>query len=468
MPGKLQRYLDALEKNREHDEDFSGRHYLLEDLERLERRVSTLESAIPLYRLGGTREKSGVARKLAELRNTISRVIYSHEKNEGRAFQGQLSRFMAESEGFPPLSDARIFVDMTCTLGEPYVTGIQRVVREFARRTGRHGGIPVCLSERGAIAFDSRKKRFCKVAFKAGDILVMPDTSTKYVSAVTTAMNAVRSAGGRNVTLIHDLIPFIFPQTVGAEIRDKFERWFNRCALASDGLICVSRAVADEVADYLEAGLPRAALRPWIDWSHLGCDFKRADGEPSSVVQVVTTVKTPFFLSVSTIEPRKGHSLALDAMEQLWAAGADARLVIVGRYGWGQDDLKRRIVSHSEVDRRLFWFYDIGDADLAHLYRHARAFIFASIAEGFGLPLLEAAHFGLPSIVSDIAVFREIAGEGAAYFPVADSDGLRERLQEALTSQKRAPAIPMMSWDAAAEQFFGKVKRQGARATGTQ
>ena len=99
----------------------------------------------------------------------------------------------------------------------------------------------------------------------------------------------------------------------------------------------------------------------------------------------------PFFLSVSTLEPKKGYTVALDAMENLWERGVDARYVIVGRYGWNTHGrLEHRIRSHPEFNKRLFWLGQISAADLRHLYKNAHSLIFASVAEGFGLPLIQA------------------------------------------------------------------------------
>jgi alpha-1,2-rhamnosyltransferase len=108
--------------------------------------------------------------------------------------------------------------------------------------------------------------------------------------------------------------------------------------------------------------------------------------------------------------------------------------------------LARRIVSHAEFGRRLFWLKDASDAELRDLYEHARALIFPSVAEGFGLALIEAAHYGLPIIASDIPVFREIGGDAISYFDVADSEMLSGRTRECLAAAKTRPSIPFMTW----------------------
>src|SRR5208283_312508 len=82
-------------------------------------------------------------------------------------------------------------------------------------------------------------------------------------------------------------------------------------------------------------------------------------------------------------------SARVGAMERLRGEGVDVRYVIVGRQGWSANALARRTVSHPEFGRRLFWLKDASDAELRDLYERARSLIFASIAEGFGLAMIE-------------------------------------------------------------------------------
>jgi len=88
----------------------------------------------------------------------------------------------------------------------------------------------------------------------------------------------------------------------------------------------------------------------------------------------------------------------------------------VGKMGWKMDVFKVRLDTHPELNKRLFWLNGISDAYLEKVYGACRALIAASVAEGFGLPLIEAAQKGLPVLARDIPVFREVGGTGATYF----------------------------------------------------
>jgi glycosyltransferase involved in cell wall biosynthesis len=164
---------------------------------------------------------------------------------------------------------------------------------------------------------------------------------------------------------------------------------------------------------------------------------------------------------VGTIEPRKGHRVALKAFEALWARGVEARLVIVGRRGWLEEAVVAEILGHPERGGRLFWFDDVGDGELSYLYDHSRALILPSYAEGFGLPIVEAALRGRAVICSDIPVFREVGRDGALYFRVNDPMALAAAIEDFLSGARRAdPAQALrVSWAEAARKIVETIAR---------
>jgi glycosyltransferase involved in cell wall biosynthesis len=118
-------------------------------------------------------------------------------------------------------------------------------------------------------------------------------------------------------------------------------------------------------------------------------------------------------------------------MERLWAGGEAVELIIVGAQGWAVEALAEALRAHPEQGRRLHWLSGVSDEFLDALYRKAKALIFASEGEGFGLPLIEAARHGTPIIARDIPVFREIAEDNADYFAAgSDSAELAAHLRD--------------------------------------
>jgi len=221
-----------------------------------------------------------------------------------------------------------------------------------------------------------------------------------------------------------------------------FEKWLHTVSSNADRLLCISAAVADETRDWLRQQAPQRAL-PEFAVLHHGADIAASmpsTGLPDDAAAVLADITSvASFLMVGTIEPRKGHLQALDAFEQLWAAGVDVRLVIVGGEGWkGLADSQRRTIpaimarlrNHPELGRRLHWLHGISDEYLERVYRDCACLLFPSEGEGFGLPLIEAARHDLPLLTRDIPVFREIAGAHAHYFAGSSGAELAAAVQE--------------------------------------
>lgn len=106
----------------------------------------------------------------------------------------------------------------------------------------------------------------------------------------------------------------------------------------SDGAICVSRTVAEDLGLWMFDTRPDRAVRFKIDWSHNGADIANSgssSGLPPGASEVLDWLRQRVsFLMVGTLEPRKGHQQVLDAFELLWDSGIDVNLVVVGKVGW--------------------------------------------------------------------------------------------------------------------------------------
>jgi glycosyltransferase involved in cell wall biosynthesis len=264
----------------------------------------------------------------------------------------------------------------------------------------------------------------------------------------------VQNKGGAVFTCVYDLIPVLFPAVTWGDTPHVHERWLRASAVRCDGMVAISRTVADEIVDFIgERDVPhRAGLK--IGWFHCGSDLPaRQKAAVRQTVKNALGSAQRKFLAVGTIEPRKGYHVILAAFDRLWTSGFDARLIIFGRRGWYVEGIVAAITSHPEFGRRLFWFENANDAELDYAYGETNAVICASYAEGFGLPIAEAARRERPVIASDIPVFREVGGEGAAYFRVDDPDALAETIRRWSAGQiPTDPAkVSRSSWaDAAA------------------
>lgn len=266
--------------------------------------------------------------------------------------------------------------------------------------------------------------------------------------------------------VVYDLLPILMPDFFVDGGRGLHQGWLEAIT-RFDGAICISQAVANELAGWLEEFKPQRGRRFDVSWFHLGADTENSvptTGMPSDAPQLLTALNArPSFLSIGTIEQRKGQAQMLSAFESLWAQGCEINLVLVGKEGWKVDALVGRLRGHFELGKRLFWLEGISDEYLERVYCASSCLVAASEGEGFGLPLIEAAQHGLPIIARDIPVFREVAGMHAFYFrndndPQVLADAIQEWLAlDQADSAPQSKAMPWLTWAQSAAQLLNIV-----------
>ncbi len=349
-----------------------------------------------------------------------------------------------------------LFLDVSTLAAFDAGTGIQRVVREITSQLGRLDGVDARVEPvrsdggRAMLARAFGRSLFglppgdaaaLPASFAPGDVFVYLDLNVHDIGGLAESLHTARADGARAVVVIYDLLPVLQPHYFPDTVQRAFPLWLRTIATVADALLCISRTVADEVLAWLARNPVERRRKLDIGWFHLGGDF-------NAVSTGAAASGRPDLLMVGTVEPRKGHAEALHAMEALWESGADVGLVIAGRPGWDTDALQARLRAHPEAGRRLRWVEGADDARVAALYRSSSALLMASEGEGFGLPIVEAAHAGLPVVARDLPVFREICGESAVYFrPGELAAALRRWL--ALRDEGRVPdpaGIVTVSW----------------------
>ena len=231
-------------------------------------------------------------------------------------------------------------------------------------------------------------------------------------------LSALRSVPGlRLVVMIHDTIPLDLPAFQRAGTARSFASRFRAAARHADAILCPSQAAAADVTRHLQAlGRPaRVVVAP------LG--VTPAEARVQDLPEGLPP-QEPYFVVLGTIEPRKNHALLLDLWEELGPAAP--WLLICGSRGW------RNAATFARLDRhppRVREVPGLSDSAVAALLDGARALLFPSLAEGFGLPLVEAMARGTPVICSDLAVFREVAGPTATYLDPRDHAAWRAAVE---------------------------------------
>jgi glycosyltransferase involved in cell wall biosynthesis len=158
---------------------------------------------------------------------------------------------------------------------------------------------------------------------------------------------------------------------------------------------------------------------------------------------------------VGTVEPRKNHIFVLNTLAMLRAEGKQVpRLVVVGRRGWKNKEAKRQLREAVRAGWVEWHDQGIPDDGLADLYARAHCVIQASLDEGFGLPVAEAAAMGKPVVLSDIPVFREIVRDNGYFFRVGDGESFSEALASACRPDAKPTSTKAVSWQESADIFW--------------
>lgn len=263
------------------------------------------------------------------------------------------------------------------------------------------------------------------IDFSAGDHFLGLDLIRDRAETARPAILAMRRAGVDISFVVYDLLPYTHPQWFPPGIDTGFNQWLHLLSETADLALCISESVCSELRGALKE-MGGEARRPAIASFPLGADFAGWTGAPRVLDPLPRGVAR--FLIVGTIERRKGHRVALDAFEALWAEGIEVQLVLAGKPGWLVGPLLERLRKLRGQGNLLNWFDAVDDHTLAALYRESTALLAPSEGEGYGLPLAEAAWNCLPIVARDMPVFREVAGSGAVYFTGA-RDALVHTLQ---------------------------------------
>ncbi|MEA1619908.1 glycosyltransferase family 1 protein [Erythrobacter sp. T5W1-R] len=274
----------------------------------------------------------------------------------------------------------------------------------------------------------------------------------------------VRQSDVRPVYLIHDLIPITHPETCRAGEDAKHTARMLTALQTGAGIIANSQDTLDTLANFASGdGLPLPpACVAWPGYERLQVE---PDAAPSSPPHTAT------FVILGTIEGRKNHALLLSVWRRMLAdLGAQCpQLIIIGRRGWQADEVSATLDTH-DFQGKVVEMGALDDAALASILRDARALLFPSLAEGFGMPLIEALAAGIPVIASDLAVFREIAGDVPELLSPQDEAAWRTTILDyaSPTSALRERQMALLgtfappTWDqhfVQLEEFLGRIAK---------
>ncbi len=419
--------------------------------------------------------------KVKTVQHAINALAEIDSSSEGEEYWYNLAKIISTNTP-KPLLQKQLFIDISELVQRDARSGIQRVVKSILKelmdsppKGYRIEPVYAHLDGEGyryarsyTLNLMGCPESFLRdefVDFRQGDIFLGLDFQPNVTRNQLQKLLEMRRFGVKIHFVVYDLLPILFEKyfTAGRNTAELHKSWLMAISECSDSLVCISRSVADELSTWMLKNPTSRNGSLSVKSFHLGADVE--NGYPSTEMpedteSILTKIKKRIsFLMVGTIEPRKGYAQALSAFENLWQRDYDINLVIVGKKGWMVERLVKKINTHPEHGKRLFWLNGISDEYLEKIYTICDCLIVASEGEGFGLPLIEAAQHKLPIIARDIPVFREVAGEFVFYF-----DGLKEaELADAIrcwldlkrqNKYPRSDDMPWLTWKQSTQQLL--------------
>jgi glycosyltransferase involved in cell wall biosynthesis len=266
------------------------------------------------------------------------------------------------------------------------------------------------------------------------------------------------------VVTVHDLTFFDHPEWHERSKVVLFRHAVRRAAKQAAAIVCVSQGTADRLCELLRPAVPVYVVPHGVD-----TDRFTAVADPTDR-QVVESfqVREPYLLHVGTIEPRKDVPSLLAAFDRLAGADADLSLVLAGTEGWGTAAVDMALAGLVHADRVVRLGY-VDDAALPPLMRRACVVAYPSLAEGFGLPVLEALACGSPLVTTSGTVMAEVVGGAALLAPPGDEASLAEAIRTARdggpeAARRRLTGLALAaahSWDRCADEH-ARIYREAA------
>ena len=238
----------------------------------------------------------------------------------------------------------------------------------------------------------------------------------------------------KKLWLIHDLVWKIYPETLQKHGPLDY-RLIRRNMMRADLLLAVSDNTKKDIGELL-------GIRKEIITLHNAADrqvFYRADPKSIARVKRKFGIKKQYILSVCTLEPRKNLGTLLDAYG-LMKSRDRHQLVLVGMSGWKNTGLFSLIEGHGAKDNIVITGY-IDREDLAPLYTGAAVFVYPTLYEGFGLPVLEAMQCGCPVISSTASSMPEVVGDAGVLVEPMDTKGLTASMERVLADPAYRAAL---------------------------
>ena len=361
-----------------------------------------------------------------------------------------------------------IYFDVTSYSVCERKTGIQRVVDKFIQYFEKIAGDEYELVMITAFSGYNIVNRETyqvvpglQIAPKCGDVYLSIDHNPVQPYEYWGQLKAWQESGCKLIACVYDLVYELYPEYIESDDAVYLlDRWLKHATTNFDGLIAISKTVENELKTWMQENeIYNPKLK--LDYFHLGGDFEQQDERNDSTEALFSKLSSPncqIFLSVATVEPRKGYIELVDAFERAMDKNAEVMLVIVGRLGWKCEDIADRILNSRFYNKGIYWLSDCSDELLKVLYGLADCYISGSYYEGFGLGIIEASSKGLPVLLRDIPINREVSENKGMYYK--DVEELTKELIDISSDKEllRQEGINSLCWKESVEMAWNAIQ----------
>ncbi len=235
----------------------------------------------------------------------------------------------------------------------------------------------------------------------------------------------------KTIVTFHDMTFFLYPQLHQGYKRVFFKTSIRLSARRANAIIADSESTRRDILRILKPNAQHVFAIP------LGISEKfRRIVNVLEIERIRSKFNLPerVVLYVGTLEPRKNLPVLMRTFKELVDRGLNYSLVIVGKKGWQYAEIFQTL-EHSGIQERVIFLDYVPETDLPFLYNAADLFVYPSLYEGFGLPVLEAMACGVPVITSNVSAMPEMAGDAGLLVDPRNTDEWADAMQLVLTDR---------------------------------